>query len=263
VTFTPDELRRALERDELFLLYQAQVDLGTGRFAGIECAIRWRHPTRGLLHAVPFVYDVPSAGLAPDFMRYLLRTSTRQIAEWRSRSIAVPRFAVNAWPESIGPELLADAVRACESAGIERSALEIETPPEAVYDAEMCARLRAFRTAGVRVALDDFGDGDVRFAALRDAPFDVVKIPVTFVRGAGRPYDDAVMSGTIAFAKAIGAETVAEGIETIAVRDRVRELGCDIGQGYLWSRQVEAEEFPAVVRAIGVDGAVGPRGPLA
>lgn len=252
--FSVAELRAALDRRELFVLYQAQVGLRDGCFAGTECAIRWRHPTKGVLHAVPFVNDVPASGLAPAFMRCLLDTTTRQVAAWRSSGIAVPRFSVNAWPTSIGPELLADALRACEAAGIEPSALEIETQPEAVYDDAMCARLREFRAAGIRVALDDFGDGDLRFASLRSAPFDVVKIPVTFVRRSGEAYDDAVTAAAVAFARGIGAETVAEGVETLATRDRVRDLGCDIGQGYLWSPQVEAAAFPAVVGSIGLDG---------
>ena len=253
-TFSRQELRRAVERGELFLLYQAQVELRTGHFAGIECAIRWRHPTRGLLHAVPFVNDVPPAGLAPTFMRFLLDTAAHQVAAWRAMSLDVPRFAVNAWPDSIGPELLDDALQACARAGIEPASLEIETQPEALYDEVMCERLRMFRDAGVRVALDDFGDGDLRYASLRDAPFDVVKLPTTFVLRAGHRYDDMVIAAGVAFARSIGATTVAEGVETVAVRDRVRELGCDTGQGYLWSRQVEAERLPDVVRAIGIDG---------
>lgn len=253
-TFAADELRRALDREELLLLYQAQVELRTGRLSGVECAIRWDHPVRGRLHAVPFVDDVPGAGLAPDFMRFVVGTAVTQVARWRAAGIAVPRFSVNAWPSSIGPELLRDALRSCAQAGLAPSLLEIEAQPETVFDAEMCARLQDFRRGGIRIALDDFGDGDLRFSRLREAPFDVVKLPVTFVRDGG-PYDDAVVSAGIAFARAIGAETVAEGIETVAVRDRMRDLGIDIGQGYLWSRQVEAEAFPAVVAAIGIDGA--------
>src|SRR5438270_455181 len=79
---------------------------------------------------------------------------------------------------------------------------------------------------------------------------------VAFGKNAGRTYDDAVITAAVAFARAIGAQTVVEGIETIALRDRARELGCDIGQGYLWSRQVTADEFPSTVRAIRVDGAL-------
>jgi EAL domain-containing protein (putative c-di-GMP-specific phosphodiesterase class I) len=253
-TFSFAELRHALDHDELLLLYQEQVEMRTGRFAGIECAIRWQHPTMGLLHAVPFVDDVPPSGLAPDFMRFIVRTATRQVARWRERSVAIPRFAINAWPGSIDRELLVDILDATREFGIDVGLIEVETQPEATYDSAMCARLQVFRDAGVRVALDDFGDGDLRFAWLRGAPFDVVKIGVAFAKNAGRPYDDAVTASAVAFARAIGAVTVAEGVETVMIRDRLVELGCDIGQGYLWSRQVVADELPAVIRAIGIDG---------
>jgi len=81
-----------------------------------------------------------------------------------------------------------------------------------------------------------------------------VKLPVTFVKASGNAYDDAVISSGVSFARAIGAVTVAEGVETVAIRDRVRDLGCDIGQGYLWSQQVEADALPVVIRAIAIDG---------
>ena len=254
MNFSATELQRALDRDELLILYQAQVDLRDARLVGAECAIRWQHPERGLLHAVPFVDDVPPSGLAPAFMRFIVRTTTCQIAAWDREGIRVPRFAVNAWPASIGDELRDDILRLTREAGLDPSRLEVESQPEATYDPPMCARLQAFRDAGIRVALDDFGDGDIRYAWLRDAPFDVVKLGVSFGKRAGGRYADAVLSAGIAFAKAIGAETVIEGVETVAIRDRLRELGADHGQGYLWSQQVRAEEFPATLRAIHVDG---------
>ena len=253
--FTRAELQRALEADELLLLYQAKVEMRTGKPVGIECAIRWRHPTQGLLHAVKFVNDVPPAGLAPDYMRFIVRTATRQMALWRRASVPFGRASINAWPISIGRELIDDTLRAAAEAGVAPGELEIESQPEATYGPDIFAALREFRDAGIRVALDDFGEGSLHFMALRDAPFDVVKLPVHFVLRAGAAFDDAVIAAGVGFARSIGAETVAEGVETIAIRDRVRELGCDIGQGYLWSQQVEAKELPAVLGAIRMDGA--------
>ena len=253
--FGQAELRRALENEELLLLYQAQVDMRTGAFAGVECAIRWQHPMRGRLHAVPFVDDVGPAGLIPEFMRFVARTATRQVARWNATGLRVPRYSINAWPEAIGDELIRDMLAACDEYGVDPSTFEVETQPEATYDRAMCDRLQRFRDAGLRVALDDFGEGALHFGWLRDAPFDVVKVPVMFGKNAGHAYDDAIITATVAFAKAIGAPTVVEGVETIAIRDRVLELGCGIGQGYLWSQQVEATVFPDVVSAIGIDGA--------
>lgn len=253
--FTRAELRRALDAEELLLLYQAQVDMRTGKTVGVECAIRWRHSVRGLLPPTKFVDDVPPAGLARDYMRFILRTATRQMARWRAASVPFGRASVNAWPVSIGRDLIDDTLSAASEAGIAPGDIEVESQPEATYGPEIFAALRDFRDAGIRVALDDFGEGYLRFMSIRDAPFDVVKLPVHFVLRAGATFDDAVIAAGVGFARSIGAETVAEGVETIAVRDRVRELGCDIGQGYLWSQQVLGDELPAVIRSLGMDGA--------
>ena len=96
--FTREELQHALDADELLLLYQAKVDMRTGKPVGVECAIRWRHPAQGLLHAMKFVNEVPPAGLAPDYMRFLVRTATRQMARWRTESVLFGRASINAWP---------------------------------------------------------------------------------------------------------------------------------------------------------------------
>ena len=253
--FTAAELRRALDEDELLLLYQAQVDMRTGKAVGVECAIRWQHPTQGRLHAVKFVEDVPPAGLARDYMRFIVRTATRQMARWRAAAVPFGRASINAWPVSIARDLIDDTLSAASAAGIPPGDIEVESQPEATYGPEIFAALRAFRDAGIRIALDDFGEGDLHFMALRDAPFDVVKLPVHFVKRTGANFDDMVIAAGVGFARSIGAETVAEGVETVAIRDRVRELGCDIGQGYMWSQQVTGDELPAVIRAIGIDGA--------
>ena len=253
--FTRAELQRALDRDEVLLVYQAQVDMWTGRPVGVECAIRWRHPEQGLLHAMKFVNDVPPAGLARDYMRFIVRTATRQMARWRSASVPFGRAAVNVWPVSIGRDLLDDTLSAASDEGVPPGDIEIESQPEAIYGPEMFELLQEFRDAGFRVALDDFGEGNIHFTNMRDAPFDVVKLPVHFVKRTGTIYDDTVIAAGVGFARSIGAVTVAEGVETVTIRDRVRELGCDIGQGYLWSRQVLGHELPGVLGSIGVDGA--------
>jgi EAL domain-containing protein (putative c-di-GMP-specific phosphodiesterase class I) len=257
-TFALDELRAALARDELRMVYHAQVDMRTGRLAGVESLIRWQHPSRGLLHAVPFVDDMAAFGLAPEVMRWVLGTATRQLAAWRATELIVPRIAVNTWPVTVGREFRDDALRAVRDAGLEPADLEIEVQPETTFDAAAMAALRELRAAGLRVALDDFGDGDLRFTSLRDAQFDVVKIGVSFVLASQTAFDDAVLSAAVAFARAIGAVTVAEGVETTALRDRVRDLGVDLGQGFLWAQMVPGADFPAAVRAFGVDGVRGP-----
>lgn len=251
---TEGDLRRAVENDELLLLYHPQVELRSGRVVGAEACLRWRHPREGLLHAMRFVTAVPEAGLARDYMRWIVRTAAGQMARWRAESVSVGRVSINTWPESLGPDLIDDALAAVADAGIEPAAIEIETPPEATYDAATLGAVRAFRTAGFRVALDDVGDGDLRFVWFREAMFDVLKVPTTFVIGAPGAFDDAVIRSTVGFARAMGASVVAEGVETVAARDRVRDLGCDIGQGYLWSKIVPGAQMAVAIDAITIDG---------
>jgi len=252
-----DELRRAVEADELVLFYQPQVDMRSGIAVGVEACLRWKHPKRGLLHASAFVDAVPQAGLAREFMRWIIAAATRQMAEWRAAAVPLGRVSINTWPVSLTREIVSDVLSAVAAAGLDPSDVEVETPPEATYDPETLAIVSALRDAGIRTAFDDFGDGHIRFTWLRDARFDVVKVPLTFVLGDVGPFDDAVVRSAIAFAHAIGAVVVAEGVETRGARDRVLGLGCDIGQGYWWSRVIPADEIPRVLAAIRVDGAEG------
>ncbi len=254
MTFAAHELRRAVEADELVLLFHPQVDMRTGTAVAVEASLRWQHPEQGLLHAMKFVEAVPASGLAREYMRWIVRTAARQMAAWRAAKVRLERVAINTWPESLRAELVDDVLAAAADAKIPPAAIEVETCPEATYDDATLDVVRALRDAGVRTAWDDFGDGDVRYASLRAAAFDVVKVPVTFVLRSG-PYDDAVVQAAVGFARAIGAVVVAEGVETVASRDRVRGLGCDVGQGYLWSRIVPGDRIPAAVDAITIDGA--------
>ncbi len=253
--FTADELRRAVEGNELVLMYHPQVDMRTGRAVAAEAGLRWRHPKRGLLHALAFVDAVPPAALSRTYMAWILRTAAGQMARWRASGVGLERVTVNTWPEDLVPELAHRALAAAAEARIEPSALEIEITPAARFDDVTVDCVKRLREAGVRVALDDFGDGELRLAALRDATFDVIKVPMTFVRESQGPFADAVIRSAVEVARALGALVVAEGVETIAMRDRVLGLGCDIGQGYLWSRVVSGDEVGRAIAAIGVDGA--------
>jgi len=243
--FAPDELREAIEQDQLFLLFQPQVDLATGRPRGVEAMLRWQHPGLGVLHAVKFVREMAPTGLDRACLGWIVRTAIRQLAEWRAVGTPVEYVAVNAFAESLSPPLAEDIGRIVIDAGIDPSSLEIECQPESTFDARAAEAIRAVRAIDVRVAFDDFGDGPLRLADLHALEFDTLKIPVPFVMTTG-PLDDALISSTVAIGRAMGARVVAEGVETPGLRERVRALGCDLGQGYLWSQLVRGAEIPRV-----------------
>jgi EAL domain-containing protein (putative c-di-GMP-specific phosphodiesterase class I) len=252
--FTVDELRRAVEGDELVLMFHPQVDMRTGRAVAAEAGLRWHHPKLGLLPALAFVDAVPPAGLADAYMVWILRSAARELARWNAAGVGIDHVSVNTWPENLGPELAERAVAAAVEARLDPSAVEIELTPAARFDERTVDCVRRLRRGKVRVALDEFGDGELRLGALRDVTVDVIKVPMTYVRDSMGPFADAVIRSAVEMAHAIGAQVVAEGVETVAMRDRVRGLGCDIGQGYLWSRVVVSDDVKRAVDAIVIDG---------
>jgi EAL domain-containing protein (putative c-di-GMP-specific phosphodiesterase class I) len=247
--FAPEELRGAIERDQLFLLFQPQVDLATGKPRGVEAMLRWQHPRLGVVHAANFVREMSLRGLDRPCLRWIIRTATSQLAAWRAGGAPVEYVAVNAFAESLCPPLAEDIGRIVTDARIDPSSLEIECQPESTFDARAADAIRAVRALHVRVALDDFGDGPTSLVSLRSFEFDTLKVPVTFVLH-GDALDDAVILATVAIGRAMGARVVAEGVETPALRERVRRLGCDFGQGYLWSQLVRGAEIPAIFAAL-------------
>lgn len=247
--FAPDELRDAIERDQLFLLFQPQVDLTTARPRGVEAVLRWQHPRFGVVHAAKFVREMALIGLDRPCLRWILKTAIRQLAGWRAGGAAVEYVAVNAFAESLSPPLAEDIGRIVADARIDPSSLEIECQPDSTFDAQAAEAIRAVRAIHVRVAFDDFGDGPMSLVSLRSFEFDTLKVPVTFVLH-GDALDDAVISATVAIGRAMGARVVAEGVETLALRERVHALGCDFGQGYLWSQLVRGAEIPGVFAAL-------------
>jgi EAL domain-containing protein (putative c-di-GMP-specific phosphodiesterase class I) len=243
--FAPDELRAAIEQDQLFLLFQPQVDLVTGRPRGVEVMLRWQHPRLGVVHAAVFVRQMAPAGLDRHCLRWMLRTACRQLVDWRAGGTDVEYIALNAFAESLTPALAEDTARAMTDASLDPSSLEIECQPETIFDARAADGIRAVRATRVRVAFDDFGDGPLRLADIHALEFDTLKVPVPFVKTVG-PLDDALISSTVAIGRAMGARVVAEGVETPVLRERVRVLGCDLGQGYLWSQLVRGAEIPSI-----------------
>jgi len=252
--FTVDELRRAVEGDELVLMFHPQVDMRTGRAVAVEAGLRWHRPKLGLLHALAFVDAVPLAGLADAYMVWILRSAARELARWNAAGVGIEHVSVNTWPENLGRDLADRAVAAAVEARLDPSALEIELTPAARLDEATIDCVKRLRRGKVRVALDEFGDGELRLGALRDVTIDVIKVPMTYVRDSQGPFADAVIRSAVEMAHAVGALVVAEGVETIAMRDRVLRLGCDIGQGYLWSRVVASDDVKRAVDAIVIDG---------
>ncbi len=248
------ELRQALARDELFVVYQPVVALqpapaGVGaRLAGVgvEALVRWRHPQRGLVSPAEFVPVAEESGLIVELGLFVLRVACLQFAAWqRTLGDAAPgSLAVNLSPLQLRTAGLIAGVQAClADSGIAPASLQLEvTESLAAQDDAARERLRELKALGVRIALDDFGTGYSSLACLHQLPVDTVKVDRSFVVHAeASAYHRALIEATIRVAQTLGMDTVAEGIETASQAALMQALHCDRGQGYLYARPLEAQ----------------------
>jgi diguanylate cyclase (GGDEF)-like protein/PAS domain S-box-containing protein len=257
------ELRLALERREFELHFQPLVGLGDGRMTGVEALIRWRHPERGLVQPLDFIPAAEESGLIVPMGQWVLREGCRQLREWHA---AVPggrdlALAINLSARQLRhPNMSRDLADALDDFGIEPSRIVLEiTESVLMFDtAATLERLAELKALGVRLAVDDFGTGYSSFAYLRRFPIDILKIDKSFIdEVANEATASALVEAMIRIGKTLRLQTVAEGVERRDQADRLRALGCDVAQGFLYSRGVPAGEFPGVARRV-AEAAVGP-----
>ena len=251
---TGDELRLAIRAGELRLYYQPEIDLRTGTYSGVEALVRWQHPTRGLLAPFHFIPVAEDSGLIVPLGTWVLRAACQQVAKWRDEKNAPRSVSVNLSAKEIAqPDLVTRVSEALDQAGLDPSALRLEiTETSIMEDPEGAGEvLASLRDLGVRLDIDDFGTGYSSLLYLRRYAVDFLKIDRSFVAGLGQnPQDDAIVASVIDLAHAFDIGVVAEGVETMAQAELLREQGCDFGQGFLWARPVPASELPAAFRHI-------------
>ena len=240
------DLRLALQRDELFVVYQPVVDLQRGGPVSVEALVRWRHPQRGLVSPLDFVPVAEESGLVVAVGALVLRTACQQLAAWQQQlgPLAPAGVAVNLSAAQLRlPGLAAEVQRCVADAGIAPLALQLEvTESLAAQDDAARERLREIKALGVHIALDDFGTGYSSLACLHQLPVDTVKIDSSFVSHAETSdYHRVLIEATIRVARTLGMDTVAEGIETPGQAVLLQRMGCDRGQGYLWSAPLAAD----------------------
>ncbi|HUY98058.1 MAG TPA: EAL domain-containing protein [Verrucomicrobiae bacterium] len=259
-------LRRAIGAGQLRLHYQPEVDLRTGRPVGAEALVRWQDPERGLLGPVDFIPLAEETGLIVPIGRWVIAEACRQAARWRQTLPGGEDFTigVNLSARQLGDSGLVDLVaEVLADTGLVANALLLEITESAVMRdpdaaAVILGRLRAL---GVRFGLDDFGTGYSSLLYLRALPVDLLKVDRTFVaRMCTEAGDAAIVHTTVQLAHALGLQAVAEGVETEAQRVHLASLGCDLAQGYLWSRGVESADFAAWWGAVSLFGRPGPDG---
>ena len=242
-------LRQALVRDEFRLHYQPTLDLGTGRPLLVEALLRWEHPDRGLIPPDAFIPLAEDTRLIVPIGAWALREACRAVASWRRSHPALSETAVsvNLSACQFGDELLVPLVSAAlEAADLDPGALWLEITETAVMDdvGVTIETLAALRGLGVHLAIDDFGTGYSSLSYLKRFPVDVLKVDRSFVDGMGTDAEDeAIVTAVVRMAQALGKEVVAEGIENQRQLEGLHELGCNAGQGYLFSRPLPGDEM--------------------
>ena len=247
------DLRQALEADELRLEYQPIIDLATGRIVDLEALLRWDHPSGRYVGPAEFIPVAEESGLIVPLGRFVL---SRALADLRGLQEALgpvrgPMMSVNLSARQLSDPGLVDAVRTTlAGAGIAGSALRLEiTETAMLVGVESAAEtIASLRSLGASIVIDDFGTGYSALDYLKRFVVDGVKIDRSFIAGLGRlGPDEAIVTASIAFAHALGLEVTAEGIETRAQLDRLADLGCDRGQGYLIGRSAPIEDVVGIL----------------
>ena len=239
------ELREALERGEFRLRYQPVFDVASHELRGAEALLRWQHPSRGLLAPESFLDVAEQRGLMPGIGAWAIAEACR-MAQACCQSSGLPlRIAVNVSAQQLlGDQIIGVVDQALANSGLDASLLIIELTESMMQGAQAHDNLVALRARGIRIAIDDFGTGFSSLAYLRKYPVDVLKIDRSFL--SGLPDDDkdgAIVRTIIAMARNLDLTVVAEGVETRAQLDFLRELDCDEAQGYLLAHPLDAEVF--------------------
>jgi EAL domain-containing protein (putative c-di-GMP-specific phosphodiesterase class I) len=248
------ELHRALAENELVLHYQPLVDLSTAAVRGVEALIRWQHPVGGLLEPEDFIPAAAQTATMAEITRWVLTTACTTAARWPEWTVAVNITARDLAPDSFAT----DVTDALETAGVpcERLVLEL-TETDLVQDLpRAAATLGYLRECGIGVALDDFGTGYSSMLYLRELPLTAVKIDRAFISGLSSTGDDlAIVNSLLTLARRVELTAIAEGVETEGQAHLLRSMGCQFGQGFLWSRSLTDPDADAVYKS-GLSGDV-------
>ena len=248
-------LRHAIERNEFRLYYQPQIDTASGAILGVEALLRWQHPDFGLVSPAEFIPLLEETGLIVPTGDWVLRTACEQLRAWHAAGWPQLRMAVNLSPRQFQTAGLAQSVeRVLSTLGCDPGLLELEITESVLlrHTAATLETLEALHALGVRMAIDDFGTGYSSLSYLRRYSIDTLKIDRSFVHDVPDDADDsALASAIIVLAQSLKLDVIAEGVETEAQRDFLRERGCHQMQGYLFSRPLPAEDITRLLEKAG------------
>ncbi|QDH71824.1 EAL domain-containing protein [Lysobacter alkalisoli] len=246
-------LRRAVYNDEFHLVYQPQVDLGSGRLVGSEALIRWRNRSLGEMRPDRFIDHAETTGDIVGIGRWVLREGCRQLRQWRDAGLAIDRIAINvSYRQFLSEDLIQSVREALDQSDLPGHMLELEFTERVLIEDDPDTH-RAFdelRGMGVQLSIDDFGEGYSALNYLRRLPISGLKLSQLFIQGVPDNHSDvAVCQAVTGIASSLGLQVVAEGVETPAQRDFLLQLGITTGQGFLYAPGLPPDQFLQRYRA--------------
>jgi diguanylate cyclase (GGDEF)-like protein len=247
-----NELRLAIEREELTIYYQPKVLLSTGIIVGMEALLRWEHPTFGQIAPKEFIPLAEEVGLIGSLGRWVLGEACAEARRWQEQYPAAPPLVTSvnlSMRQFQGSDLVPEIAEILHRTQLDPSCLELEITERVVMEDVDYAIdvLEHLKKLGLRVALDDFGTGYSSLEALRRFPLDALKIDKAFVDGLSKSQQDtAVVQLVIDLAHAVGIQVIAEGVETVEQLTQLRDMGCDQAQGYYFWKPLMGEEASAL-----------------
>jgi EAL domain-containing protein (putative c-di-GMP-specific phosphodiesterase class I) len=246
--FSRQQLVAAIERDELFLVYQPQMLPDGQSMAGVEALVRWQHPVRGALGPADFLNAVEVNGLCDELGTWVLRRACREALRWPGLTLSV-NVSPRQFQKARFVERVVETVR---DIGFPLTRLELEVVETAFFEdpGSAEAQLRHLRTFGIGLALDDFGIGYSSLSYLRRMPFSKLKIDKSFIDDVTMMESAAIVHAVIALARAIGLKVTAEGVETAQQQQFLRIAGCHYLQGYLFSKPVSPTEIDEMLATL-------------
>ncbi|MGN6529671.1 MAG: putative bifunctional diguanylate cyclase/phosphodiesterase [Burkholderiaceae bacterium] len=242
------DLRRAVDENQFYLQFQPKVSLADRSCLSAEVLIRWRHPTRGFVPPDQFIPFAERTGAIKSITRWVLARGLAQLAQWRAQGLEMSLNINVSTRDLVGQDLPALVKAQLLAEGVAARHLCLEVTESAIMEdpAHALASLQALHDMGVRLSIDDFGTGYSSLAYLKKLPVQELKIDRSFVMNLDRDDDDInIVRSTIDMAHHMGLQVTAEGVETESVAGKLRSLGCDDAQGYLFSRPLNAEDFVA------------------
>jgi diguanylate cyclase (GGDEF)-like protein/PAS domain S-box-containing protein len=241
-----NDLRKAISNQEFILYYQPKIDLRTNSVIGAEALIRWRHPIKGLIPPAQFIAMAEQSGLIKDIDTWVINEVCRQIGIWNHKGHEQIKLSVNISPvEFRQKNLIAKLEKLFLETKIDTKFIEFEITENAFIEniKESIEIIKSMKELGVRIALDDFGTGYSSLSYLRELPIDILKIDKSFMKDLSYKKNKMLIKSIIDLSHNMGLQVVAEGIETKEVAEYLKELNCDIGQGYYFYKPMPASQL--------------------